>query len=256
MAVTLIKLILSQNESREKLKTFFQNLKRKTVPNLEVLLPENFPRNLRLILQKMLTVNPQTRPCSEILFEIVSSENFLKMNIEMEILKLKKKISMRVSEECHESETIEKEDTSMLAVETELTSNQLYKKVVFDFDFFSTKTKKGSESNPNPNNNMTLNSILDFPSPFDLNNQFFDKGKSLSAAMSPERHFELPSISTNTTKVKKQVFFDFDGNTQESLNLSHFDGFDLSKSKIQSKPGYLNFDYDFSNFSSNIWIES
>lgn len=249
-----MKLILEQSRSRGKLSSFFRNLKEKKTPNLRQLLPDHFPENVAIILEKMLTMNPQARPSSELLFELISLEDFLKIEIEEKIFELKQQMSTRVEEKVERENCALDQENSDDEFEIEMSANQHNKKVVFDFDFLSTKTKKGPMSLSAKNE--ILDSILDFPSPFDLSHESFVKEKSLSAGMSPEKQFKLPSFPKENLQGKKTVFFDFEGNTKETPGPSYFDGFDLSKGKIQHKPSYFNFEYDFSNFSSNIWIQS
>lgn len=249
-----MRLVLEQVRSRKKIASFFQSLKNKSTPDLKKVLPKDFPENLRKVLEFMLRVNPQARPCSELLCALVSCEDFLTVELESRISELRQFMSNRAEEEAASSPCNLKKESSDSELEIEMEINQHNKKVVFDFDFLSKKTKKGPMRVSAKT--LILDSLFDFPSPFDLNQECFIKDKSLSAGMSPEKQFKASSFAKGHSREKIPAFFGFEKSKKENPEKSDFEDFNFSKSKLQGEPGYFNFEYDFSNFSSNIWIQS
>jgi hypothetical protein len=252
LSVSLLKLLIQQTPQHEqKLKNFFEILKNKKNPNLNDFLPNNFSENLKLVLSKMLSMNPQMRPSSSLLYHLVSTENFLSMKLINSSFDHQESFSVGHLTEKNENSNIDKESQITCDLKANTNPIQHNKKIVFDFEFLSKKTKKGSLSIESKNS--ILNSILDFPLGFASPKIDPYKKKSQSHDVSPDKNFKFPSFINSYPELKGEILISSGKGCKEEQTFEFFKEFEL---KDPSKKTNFGYSCPENNFSKIPLIES
>ena len=252
MGVSLIHLLIKKDKNNQKIIDFFKTLKNKTPVDLGEILPPDLNPNLKLVLGKMINVNPQNRPSSFALSEVLSSENFLSMKLsDPDFVHPEPAIGDYALDECELGKTGET-NIPTNDIESHLISGHQNKNIVFDFEFLSNKTKRGSLSTASKNS--ILNSILDFPLSFPQSDKTDSTKKSQSHDTSPEKHFKFPSFIDLTSNLKMDVLSCSKQKSNKESGYQYFKEFQLKDPSKNSNLGYFCQENDFSKRSSDVWI--